>query len=117
MGYSLSPQSLVVSSSRKLVLGSLKLHLTFSASTFSTWTMEPSLFCIQDGTFGTRSLFCRTSLYQYMMSSVVKGDPSDHFIPLRSFTFQALKSADGVTLSASFISIVAPSGPKRASTS
>jgi hypothetical protein len=51
------------------------------------------------------------------MSSALKGAPSDHFVPLRSFTVQVLKSAEGVTLSASFISMVAPSGAKRASTS
>ncbi len=75
------------------------------------------MFCIQDGMAGIRSLFCSTSLYQNMMSSAVKGEPSDHFIPLRSLTVQVLKSAEGVTLSASFISIVAPSGPNRTSTS
>ncbi len=77
----------------------------------------PSLFSIQPGMAGMRSLFRSTSLYQNMMSSVVKGEPSDHLVPLRSLTIQVRKSADDVTLSASFISMVAPSGPNRASTS
>ena len=117
IGICRSPKSLVVSSRRKLVFGSLNFQVTVRSLIFWTATGVPSLFSIQPGIAGMRSLFSRTSLYQKMMSSVVNGEPSDHLVPLRSLTIQVRKSADEVTLSASFISMVAPSGPNRASTS
>ena len=58
-----------------------------------------------------------TSLCQKTMSSAVKGAPSDHRAPLRSWIVQILKSGDDCHPAAIFGSILAPSGEKRASAS
>ena len=87
------------------------------SSTFSTLAGVPSAFLIQPGRVGVSSLLSSTSLYQNRMSSAPNGWPSDHLEPLRSLMVQVLKSAEGVALSATLGSILAPSGEKRNSAS
>ena len=62
---------------------------------------------------GVRSLLFTTSLYQNMMSSAVNGSPSDHLLPSRRLMVHWVKSSFGSTLSAYFISTLAPSMEKR----
>ncbi len=59
---------------------------------------------------GVSSLFCATSSYQNMKSSVVNGWPSDHFMPLRSLTVTDLKSLATSKLLRMFGVIVLRSG-------
>ena len=68
------------------MFGCAKVQRTEVSSSFSTVTTEPSGLLIHTGTDGINSAFCRIELYQNMMSSAVKGSPSDHFMPLRRDT-------------------------------